>query len=46
MAEKPKVIVAPIQSLGQVNQKHFKKGGGVGKANAKPKMMIKKMGKR
>lgn len=46
MAEKPKVIAAPIGNLAQIQGKHFKKGGAVGKANAKPKMTMKKMGKK
>ena len=29
MAEKPKVIVAPITALSRVNGKNFKKGGAV-----------------
>jgi hypothetical protein len=45
MAEKPKVITMPVGNLAQQNQKHFKKGGAV-KANAKPKMSMKKMGKK
>ena len=45
MAEKPKVIAAPMTALSRVNQKNFKKGGVV-KTNAKPKMSMKKMGKK
>ena len=47
MAEKPKVIVPPNAALSRVQgAKNFKKGGAVGKANAKPKMFMKKMGKK
>jgi hypothetical protein len=46
MAEKSKVIVPPPAALSRVNGKNFKKGGAVGKANAKPKMFMKKMGKK
>jgi len=46
MAEKPKVIASPMTALSRVNGKNFKKGGAVGKANAKPKMFMKKMGKK
>ena len=46
MAAKAKVIVSPIDNTARIQGKHFKKGGAVGKANAKPKMFIKKMGKR
>lgn len=35
-----------MSALSRVNQKNFKKGGSVGKANAKPKMAMKKMGKK
>jgi len=34
-----------MSALSRVNQKNFKKGGAV-KANAKPKMSMKKMGKK
>ena len=33
-----------MSALSRVNQKNFKKGGAVGKASAKPKMVMKKGG--
>jgi hypothetical protein len=45
-AKKVSITMPEGGGLSREFQKNFKKGGGVGKANAKPKMFMKKMGKK